>query len=489
MNYIFFNYFLDGTFQVSHTKSLTNSFYSIHFSLTNSEKTLNVFQESTTTQVDTYTYNVAIREPRYEVNFTSKTITFNIYAISKSSITLSKGTYTWKLEPTLPEDGTSTTIDMSFKTEIGTPCIQMVLSLDKIQYSKKQASGTYQLKTAYDYMNNSWSTGDRTIIVEEDVTLTSAQYALLVTNGNLTKKTFTYTINWYLDSNLVNTTSFTYDYQLKESDVSLYYSTIITNLCSLDKGGKTLSACIYDSDIVTDGGDFYLDIVNNTFVIHNYSTNLYLIYGASLKKMANAIRKVNGKTDTYTPSQMISEILKMQSPSGTINITTTAKTDVSSYEYAQIQDNNLVASNIKAGVTILGINGTYTSDATATASDIKSGKTAYINGAKVTGTHTDFTPSGNATTSQVLKGATFYSDSTTKLIGTMETYSGSTTITANTILNTAGKYLPSNITINVPTLDTSDGTITANDVLQGKIGYSKGAKVVGAIKTYNGEVR
>lgn len=487
MNYIF-TYYLDGTQVATHNKTYDTNFFNISFNLSN-EKTLNVLQNGTVTVVDSYTYSTEIREPRYEMNFTSDTTTYNIYAISKSSITLTKGTYVWKLEPTLPEDGTSTTIDMRFKTEIGTSCIQMVLSLDKVQYSKKQVSGVYQLKTAYDYISNSWSTGDRTIIVEEDVTLTSAQYALLVTNGNLTKKTFTYTINWYLDSNLVNTTSFTYDYQLKESDVSLYYSTIITNLCSLDKGGKTLSACIYDSDIVTDGGDFYLDIVNNTFVIHNYSTNLYLIYGASLKKMANAIRKVNGKTDTYTPSQMISEITKMQSPSGTINITTTAKTDVSSYEYAQIQDNNLLASNIKAGVTILGINGAYTSDATATASDIKSGKTAYINGAKVTGTHTEFAPSGNATTSQVLKGATFYSDSTTKLTGTMETYSGSITITANTTLNTAGKYLPSNITINVPTLDTSDGTITANDVLQGKIGYSKGARVVGAIKTYNGEVR
>ncbi len=194
-------------------------------------------------------------------------------------------------------------------------------------------------------------------------------------------------------------------------------------------------------------------------------------------------------SDSYTPTQMIVEITKFKAPSGTINITTTAKTDVSSYQYAQVQDNNLVASNIKAGVSILGINGTYTSDATATASDIKSGKTAYINGAKVTGTHTEFTPDGNATTSQVLKGATFYSNSTTKQTGDIETYAGSTTITANTTLNTAGKYLPSNLTINVPTLDTSDGTITANDVLLGKIGYSKGAKIIGAIKTYNGEVR
>ena len=51
-------------------------------------------------------------------------------------------------------------------------------------------------------------------------------------------------------------------------------------------------------------------------------------------------------------------------------------------------DSNLVASNIAKGKSIFGISGTYTSDATATAADIKSGKTAYVNGSKVTGTNT-----------------------------------------------------------------------------------------------------
>ena len=43
-------------------------------------------------------------------------------------------------------------------------------------------------------------------------------------------------------------------------------------------------------------------------------------------------------------------------------------------------------SNIKSGAKVLGVTGTYTSDATATASDIASGKTAYVNGKKITGT-------------------------------------------------------------------------------------------------------
>lgn len=48
-------------------------------------------------------------------------------------------------------------------------------------------------------------------------------------------------------------------------------------------------------------------------------------------------------------------------------------------------DSDLTAANIKTGVDIFGVTGTYTSDATAAAADILSGETAYVNGSKVTG--------------------------------------------------------------------------------------------------------
>lgn len=62
------------------------------------------------------------------------------------------------------------------------------------------------------------------------------------------------------------------------------------------------------------------------------------------------------------------------------------------YNSANSNSNNgsLIASNIKAGITIGGVTGTLkdidTSDATATAEDILEGKTAYVDGKKITGT-------------------------------------------------------------------------------------------------------
>lgn len=51
-------------------------------------------------------------------------------------------------------------------------------------------------------------------------------------------------------------------------------------------------------------------------------------------------------------------------------------------------DADLAAGNIKTGVTVFGVTGTYDTDANpAAAADIALNKVAFVNGAKVTGIH------------------------------------------------------------------------------------------------------
>jgi len=130
--------------------------------------------------------------------------------------------------------------------------------------------------------------------------------------------------------------------------------------------------------------------------------------------------------------------------SGNKNITTTAQTDVASYSTATVSDSDLVASNIKTGVNILGINGTYTSDGTLVANAIRSGYTGYSKGTKYTGTMANYTGSY-----QIVPG------------------------TSTTTLQTSGKYVNSNIYCN-----------GESNLLAGNI--KAGITIFGVVGTYSG---
>lgn len=184
----------------------------------------------------------------------------------------------------------------------------------------------------------------------------------------------------------------------------------------------------------------------------------------------------------------------------------------------------LYVGNTGIGMVRVGVfssNGVDTSDATATASNIESGKTAYVNGDKITGTlptsprvcyaplisndatvteskHTDtlgnthtmiritatsatapsgkaiINPSstevfveanpsdfGNATAADVTSGKTFTSSAGLKVTGTRTSSSGS-----------SGSGI-----------DTSDATASASDILSGKTAYVNGSKITGTIKS------
>lgn len=125
-------------------------------------------------------------------------------------------------------------------------------------------------------------------------------------------------------------------------------------------------------------------------------------------------------------------------------------------------DATAVASDIRQGKTAYGAQGKLTgtlvpldtSDANAVATDIKTGKTAYVNGAKVTGTFAGVDSSdANATAADVSTGKTAYVGNT-KITGT--------------------HTCP-------PVLDTSDANAIATDIASGKTAYVNGVKITGAL--------
>lgn len=166
-------------------------------------------------------------------------------------------------------------------------------------------------------------------------------------------------------------------------------------------------------------------------------------------------------------------------------------------------DSNLVAGNIKKGVSIFGVAGALdssgidTSDATATAGDILSGKTAYAKGSKITGNieikeGQRFTPSKDGTTLP----AGYYSGET----GKENAIKGDNNFVAANIKkgvkiwNVTGTYeggtpeglTPENIKAGVEIAGvtgtfTSDATAAAGEILTGKTAYVNGNKVTGTI--------
>lgn len=143
---------------------------------------------------------------------------------------------------------------------------------------------------------------------------------------------------------------------------------------------------------------------NNTYDVTNYASAIVNVPTGS---------SINNQDKNVTPIQSVQSITADSGYTGlgtvtvgaisntyvgsnvtrktaaTITPTTTNQTISANTYLTGIQtiagDADLVAGNIKTGVQIFNVTGSYTADATAAASDIVNGETAYVNGNKITG--------------------------------------------------------------------------------------------------------
>lgn len=199
--------------------------------------------------------------------------------------------------------------------------------------------------------------------------------------------------------------------------------------------------------------DIYVDNkVAATVTVASKANNLTTF----LTGIANALRAKKGTTELINPQNFESEIASIQTGS---TITLQTKTVTPAKGTQTIMPD--AGYGGLSSVTIHPIPDEYitTNDATATASDIKKDKTAYVNGVKLQGTFTAPTVS--------LQNKTITPTKSEQTIRADTGYDGLEAVKVTAI---PSEYI-----------DTTSGTATGADILKDKTAYVRGSLITGTL--------
>lgn len=170
--------------------------------------------------------------------------------------------------------------------------------------------------------------------------------------------------------------------------------------------------------------------------------------------------------------------------SGTVSVTVETKSATPTKEEQTVTPTE---GSLLSSVTVGAIPAEYvdTTDGTATAAQILTGRTAYVAGEKVTGTMPNNSPAATVldteTASYTIPAG--YHDGTGSVSLSLETKSATPTKAQQTIEPSEGKVLSSVTVEAIPAqfVDTSTGTAVAGDILTGKTAFVNGAAVTGSM--------